>query len=164
MTSIQDRLSQIKELANENEQKSKVKYKSCYDRKAKERTFRAGELDLVQTPSLISKMENEWEGPYSVIEKCDETTYKLNMPDHPRRQMKRRVNLLREFVSLTARCMLVHTESELDFSPSIVEGKESRLKISDRLTNEEKKQIDQLMTEFGRLMLGQPVDDAVMNY
>ena len=106
-------------------------------------------------------MENEWEGPYSVIEKCDETTYKLNMPDHPRRQVKRHVNLLREFVSLTARCMLVHTESELDFGPSIVEGKKSRLKISDRLTNEEKKQIDQLMTEFGRLMLGQPVDDAV---
>ena len=42
MTSIQDRLSQIKKLANDNEQKNKVKYKSCYDRKAKERTFRAG--------------------------------------------------------------------------------------------------------------------------
>ena len=32
---------------------------------------------------------------------------------------------------------VVHTESELDFGPSIVEGKESRLKVSDRLTNEE---------------------------
>ena len=31
MTSIQDRLSQIKELANENEQKNKVKYKTCFD-------------------------------------------------------------------------------------------------------------------------------------
>ena len=118
-------------------QESKVKYKSCYDRKAKERTFRAGELVLVRTPSLISKMENEWEGPYSVIEKCDETTYELNMPDHPRHRVKRHMNLLREFVSPTAGCMLVHTESELDFGPSIVEGKESRLKVSDRLTNEE---------------------------
>ena len=100
-------------------------------------------------------MKNEWEGPYPVIEKCDETTYKLNMPDHPRRWVKRHVTLLREFVSPTAGCMLVHTESELDFGPSIV-GRESRLKVSDRLTNEEKKQIDQLMTELGRLMLDQP--------
>ena len=41
MTSIQDRLSQIKELANENEQKNKVKYKTCFDRIAKEREFQA---------------------------------------------------------------------------------------------------------------------------
>ena len=34
--------------------------------------------------------------------------------------------------------MLVLTESELDFGPSIVEGKESRFKVSNRLTNEEK--------------------------
>ena len=139
MAFIQDHLSQMKELANGNEQKSKVKYKICYDRKAKERTFRDRELVLLQTLSLISKMENEWEGPYSVIEKCDETTYRLNIPDHPRFGVKRHVNLLREFVSPTAGCMLVHTESELDFRPSIVKVKESRLKVSDRLTNEEKK-------------------------
>ena len=76
---------------------------------------------LVRTPSLTPKMENEWKGPYSVIEKCDETTYKLNMPDHPRRRVKRHVNLLREFVSPTAGCMFVYTESELDFGPSIEE-------------------------------------------
>ena len=50
MISIQDCLSQTKELASENGQKSKVKYKSCYYRKAKERTFRAGELVLIWTP------------------------------------------------------------------------------------------------------------------
>ena len=33
MISIQDCLGQTKELASENEQKSKVKYKSCYDKK-----------------------------------------------------------------------------------------------------------------------------------
>ena len=52
--------------------------------------------------------------------------------------------------------MLVHTELERDFEPSIVEGKESRLKVSDRLTYEEMKQIDQLMAEFGGLRIGQP--------
>ena len=155
MTSTQDRLSQIKELANEKEQKNKVKYKTCFDRRAKERSFRPGELVLMRTPSLTSKMENEWKGPSSVIEKCDETTYKLNMPDHPRRRVKRHVNLLRKFVSTTAGCMFVYTESELDFGPSI-EEKGSRPIVSDRLTNEEKKQIDQLMIEFGGLMQGQP--------
>ena len=77
MISIQDCLSQTKELASENEQKSKVKYKSCYYRKAKKRTFRAGELVLVWTLSLISMMENEWEGPCSVFEKCDDSVHKL---------------------------------------------------------------------------------------
>ena len=77
------------------------------------------------------------------------------MPDHPRRRVKRHVNLLREFVSPTARCMFVYTESKLDFGPSI-EEKGSRPIVSDRLTNEEKKQIDQLMIEFRGLMQGQP--------
>ena len=42
--------------------------------KSKEQTFRVGKHLLLWTPSSTSKMENEWEGPYSVIEKCDETT------------------------------------------------------------------------------------------
>ena len=77
------------------------------------------------------------EKDHSRSEKCDETTYMLNMLDHPRRRVKRHVNLLREFVSPTTECMLVHTESELDFGPSIKEEKECRPMISDRLTNEE---------------------------
>ena len=48
ITFIQHRLSQIKILANDSEQKSKVK----------ERTFRVRELVLTWTPSLISKIEN----------------------------------------------------------------------------------------------------------
>ena len=70
--------------------------------------------------------------------------------------MKRDVNLLREIVSPVAGCMLVHIELELDFGPSRIYEKESRLKVRDKIKYEEKKQIDQLMTEFQGLIRDQP--------
>ena len=70
-------------------------------------------------------MENEWQGPYSVLEKCNVTTYKLNMPDHPRRRVKIHINLLREFVSLIAKRMMVSTEPDLEFAPR-KEGRPAR--------------------------------------
>ena len=84
MTSIQDHLNQMKELAEENEISSKDKHEIHFDKKAKVRNFRPGELVLVRTPLLSSR-----QGPYSVLEKCDDTTYKLNMPYHSRRKVKR---------------------------------------------------------------------------
>ena len=156
MTSIQDRLSQMKELAEENEISSKDKHKIHFDKKAKVRSFQPSEFVLVRTPLLSLKMENEWQGAYSVIEKCDETTYKLNMPDHPRRRVKRHINLLREFISPTAGCMMVSTEPDLDFGPSTEGRKEDQPGISDRLVEQEKKELKDVLDEFQDLVHGKP--------
>ena len=156
MTSIQDRLSQMKELAEENEISSKDKHKIHFDKRAKVRSFRPGELVLVRTPLLSSKVENKWQGPYSVLEKCDETAYKLNMPDHPRRRVKRHINLLREFVSPTAGCMMVSTEPDLEFGPSTEGRKEDQPGVSDRLVEQGIKELKDVLDEFLDLMHGKP--------
>ena len=65
--------------------------------------------------------------------------HKLNMPNHPRRRVKRHINLLREFVSPTAECIMVSTEPDLEFRPSTQGRKEDQPGISDRLVEQEKK-------------------------
>ena len=83
ITLIQDRLDGIKGLAKEKEEIKKKDHKECFDKKARERTFRKGELVMLRTPVLGPKMVTEWEGPYMIEEKIDDTTLSraaLNMP------------------------------------------------------------------------------------
>ena len=51
---------------------------------------------LLRTPSFTRpKLLAEWDGQYAVIDRVDETTYEPSMPDHPRRRVKRHINLLK---------------------------------------------------------------------
>ena len=94
-----------KELTREQEEEKKASQKKRYDKKARQRSFQPGDLVLLRTPVLGPKLLEQWDGPYSVITKIDELMYELSMPDHPRRRIKRHINLLKEFNSPTAACL-----------------------------------------------------------
>ena len=78
------------------------------------------------------------------------------MPDHPRKRVKGHINLTREFVSPTAGCMMVNTEPDLEFGPSTERRKEDLPGISDRLVEQEKKELNDVLDEFQDLMHGKP--------
>ena len=67
---------------------------------------------LVRTPQLGPKLESEWDGPYLVENSLDETTYQLALPVQPRKRLKWHVNLLKEFISATAGCLLIDGEED----------------------------------------------------
>ena len=155
ITSIQDRLDGIKGLAKEKEEIKKKDHKEHFDKKARERTFRKGELVMLRTPVLGPKMVTEWEGPYMIEEKIDDTTYQLNMPDHPRRKVRRHVNLLKEFVSPVAGCVLVSTNGEVDnFGPQGEEEREGMPLISKEVTEEEKREVQGVVERHLGLIQG----------
>ncbi len=62
---------------------------------------------LLRLPVLGPKLLEQWDGPYSIITKIDELMYELSMPDHPWRRIKRHINLLKEFNSSTAACLVI---------------------------------------------------------
>lgn len=78
------------------------------------------------------------------------------MPDHPRRRVKRHVNLLRDYESPTAACLMVKENSEEDFGPAGKEEGEGMPAISERLDEEEKEKIWELLRRYERILGGEP--------
>ena len=78
---VKGTLTRLHGKAAENEGEAERKSKEVYDRKAKERCFTEGDMVLVHTPSISEKLETVWEGPFEVVERVSETTYKLAVPD-----------------------------------------------------------------------------------
>ena len=101
---------------------------------------------------LGPKLLAEWDGPYSVITKIDELTYELSMPDHPRRRIKRHINLLKEFNSPTAACLAISELTGDDLTEKPEDGGESRLTISRNVSAEEREQLEELLARHGRLI------------
>ena len=54
------------ELAKVSLEKSSTRYKKCYDRKTRNRTFKVGEKALVLLPTDNNKLLLQWKGPFPV--------------------------------------------------------------------------------------------------
>ena len=48
-----------------------------YDKNAKLRSFDEGDLDLLRTPDLHGKLDDQWEGPYELLKSIGEVTYDI---------------------------------------------------------------------------------------
>ena len=93
ITTIHDLFELLKELSRDKEEEKKASLKLWHDKKSRHRLFQPGDLVLLRTSSLGPKVLAEWNRPYAVNDRVVETTYKLSMPDHPRRRVKGHNNL-----------------------------------------------------------------------
>ena len=65
--SMQEKLSEMSELARENLARAQKRQKRWYDENARERRFEPGEQVLVLLPTDTSKLLAQWHGPYPVL-------------------------------------------------------------------------------------------------
>ena len=93
--------------------------------------------------------------PYLVEKRLDETTYQLALPEQPRKRLKRHVYLLREFISPTAGCLLIAGEEDDLESTGEEEGK-GQLVLRQRLTEEEKRSVNELVRWHNDLVKTKP--------
>ena len=112
---------------------------------------------LLGTPPIGCKLWNELEGPCYITEVISDTTYELAMPDHPRRKVRRHINLLKEFNSPVAAC-LTSTELMYDITLQREEEDEAMPAVHERVSTDEKKQLLDVVRKFDKL-LGQGQTD-----
>ena len=74
------------------------------------------------------------------------------MPDHPRRRIKRHINLLKEFNSPTAACLAISELTGDDLTEKPEDRGEGRLTISRNVSAEEREQLEELLAKNGRLI------------
>ncbi|XP_072048962.1 LOW QUALITY PROTEIN: uncharacterized protein [Amphiura filiformis] len=76
---LKDRLEETCQLAKEEIQKSKARYKKNYDRHARVRKFSVGDEVLLLLPTDNNKLLMHWKGPFPIIQKIGSLDYKIDL-------------------------------------------------------------------------------------
>ncbi|KYO26452.1 hypothetical protein Y1Q_0010546 [Alligator mississippiensis] len=71
------------------------KQRSCYDEKARLRTFERGDNVMVFLPLKTDKLRAAWEGPHAVLDRLDDVTYVVAIRDRKPKTVY--VNMLKPY-------------------------------------------------------------------
>lgn len=97
------RLQEAYTLVNENLQKNQQKQKEHYDDASKETHYTEGDKIWLYTPvtkpGLSAKLTHHWHGPYKVLTKLSDVTYKLQDPDNKSKTLTSHVNRMKSYVN-----------------------------------------------------------------
>ncbi|XP_070545582.1 uncharacterized protein [Ptychodera flava] len=76
---LRERLEETCKLAQTELAKSQVRYKNYYDRRAKPRKFKVGDLVLILLPTNYNKLLMQWQGPYHITEVVGDLDYRIDV-------------------------------------------------------------------------------------
>ena len=91
------RLQRCRQLARENLESAQKKMKKWYNQKSVRRSFSPGDMCLVFLPISKGALSARYFGPYRVLEKVSDLTYRIATPDRGRKQRTCHLNQMKEF-------------------------------------------------------------------
>jgi hypothetical protein len=158
------RLSEMRNIVQENANKTQAKQKQIYDQRSSHRKFDIGDKVLVLLPTPGSKLESKWQGPYTITNVFENgLTYELDRENGRKQKRTYHINLLRLWKT---RCELASFASSGPVSEDLVcehnfssgEKKETwkDVKISSELKGEQKEQVEKLLEEFSDIFSNVP--------
>jgi transposase InsO family protein len=90
------RLSEMRNIVQENANKTQAKQKQIYDQRSSHRKFDIGDKVLVLLPTPGSKLESKWQGPYTITNVFENgLTYELDREKGRKQKRTYHINLLR---------------------------------------------------------------------
>ncbi|XP_078239960.1 uncharacterized protein LOC144586112 [Pogona vitticeps] len=150
------------ELAAENLQAQKVRQKTWYDRKARERHFDPGEEVLWLKPCRENKLQLKWAGPYRVISKMSDLNYLIEQEENQARRVVH-VNALKPYYRGEQRVLFAikaaeSEEAELPFWEGRGEVKYNpeEVKISPALTQDQQQELKMLLSKYQQVFSNKP--------
>ena len=93
---LKNRIEETCKLVQRNLRQSGDRYKKHFDRKARVRTFRAGDQVLLLLPTKHNKLEMSWRGPFTVEEKQGPCDYWIKLGD---KRKLYHVNMLKGYLT-----------------------------------------------------------------
>jgi len=139
---LRNKLGETLQIAQEELQKSQKKYKHYYDRKAKPRTFKAGDSVLVLLPSNNNKLLMQWKGPYTIDSVVGLNDYKVRVSG----KMKTfHANLLKQYSQRDAVTELSLPNSTTMSSPDVAFQAVAASVILDEMLTEDDDDNDDLL-------------------
>ena len=141
---------------------ARLRQAKYYNRKAKDRSLQIGEKVLILLPQGNNKLEISWRGPYQIIEKLSRTNYRIQIG---RKIKTYHINLLKKFIEREPlnQLMTLNVAEEvestadhaLDFPITQNESSEDVI-IDERLTPEQKSQIEELISKHAHVLTDKP--------
>ncbi|GBM64119.1 hypothetical protein AVEN_103557-1 [Araneus ventricosus] len=81
MKNLEARLESVHAFARERTKLASERMKTRYDSRATDHHFKEGDLDWMYNPKrrrgLSPKLQQNWEGPYTVVKKLNDVAYKV---------------------------------------------------------------------------------------
>eukprot|EP00079_Xenopus_tropicalis_P020074 XP_012810580.1 PREDICTED: uncharacterized protein LOC105945996 [Xenopus tropicalis] len=151
------RLEKMTALVKEHLTAAQTKQKVWYDRNARDRRFGPGDKVLLLTPMRSDKLQAAWEGPYVVVQSIHDTTYVVSPLDNQDQYKTVHVNMMKPYVeregTVAAICSLLEEGRHEEALPDLLQealGVQTLedVAISEQLTNEQSKQLFQLLQRF----------------
>ena len=132
--------------------------KTWYDKNARDRNLKAGDLVLILLPTTTSKLTAQWQGPYEVIKPVGKVNFLIRMHDRRKKLRVFHVNMLREWHSQASTNYLMQEiaeEADEDI-PSWNDGKGGKPVVGEHLTGDQRAELKELLAECGDVFGSQP--------
>ena len=169
--------------------KNQDKMKSNYDKKGMDRSFKVGDKVLVFLPEGPGKFESKWQGPYTIVRKEDELNYEIDMPDKRKSLRLIHVNMIKKYYNrqqaeVVKQCYCVtglvedigleSNYDDEDFTTQLVNDNLGPVytqtqtwedvKISDKISVEQKQEIQQIMAKHEKAFSDVPGKTDVITH
>ena len=166
---VQQKLASMSDLVRDNLSEAQRRQKVWYDRNARQREFKPGDLVLVLLPTSAGSLTAQWQGPYPVLHRIGSVNYLVDMHDTRKRERTFHVNMLKKWNTPTYGNYWAEADGE-DWTEEEEEipgwrgGGEGDSNVGNRLYEAQRGQLEELLTEFGDVMSNNPGRTAVVEH
>ena len=166
---VQQKLASMSDLVRDNLSEAQRRQKVWYDLNARQREFKPGDLVLVLLPTSAGSLTSQWQGPYPVLHRIGSVNYLVDMHDTRKRERTFHVNMLKKWNTPTYGNYWAEADGE-DWTEEEEEipewrgGGEGDSKVGDRLSEAQRGQLEELLTEYGDVMSNNPGRTAVVEH
>ena len=154
---MRDRLESMAEEVRKNKEAAKAQQKTWYDKGARERSLNPGDKVLILLPTSPAKLEAQWQGPYTVVEKVGKVNYRINTPDRRKKTAVFHINMLQKWYTPIETCFFtsdIHDETEeLPFWNDTGEGV---AQIGSHLSETQTQELQALLQNYTRVFQDRP--------
>src|SRR5215469_6165258 len=166
---LRERIEKTLKLANENLGKAQARYKSYYDRRAKERKFKIKDLVLVLLPTSHNKLLMTWIGPCRIVTEKGGNNYGVEIKGKVKtlhanllKKYIQREEMVEETRNETASLIIMEEQEEDEGGEQILmkecESKEGieDIKIEEKLLSHQKKDIKEIFIKYKEIFTELP--------
>ena len=143
---MRDRLESMAAEANKKEEIAKLKQKMWYDKEARECSLDPGDKVLVLLPTSSSKLEAQWQGPYTVEERVGKVNYRISTPGHWKKTVVYHINMLQKWhMPVETNLLATENPDEPDDIPFWNDTGDGMATVGGHLTQIQAQELDTLL-------------------
>jgi len=143
INNLKDKLALVWEVAVESESTAKQKMAHRSEETARARSFSPGDQVLVRVVDPGGKLGDRWEGPFEIVNKIADVTYRVAVPNKREKAMTAHVNRIKKWNTPDASVLRVIVADDEE------EESEQETACNKSLSSQQLSELEKLLAEYG---------------